>query len=127
MKEMRVYVKPMMESVAVQSNKAVADQCWGESGNVTHYYDSTGHGFVKFTVNAPNCKHWDGSAEENATYTCQLNEQGIPCDQMTPEAAQAAISEFAVAFRTRFEEIANGGSSYKGFSDDFPPDPHGMS
>jgi GTP-binding protein len=41
--------------------------------------------------------------------------------------AEIAIDEFYAAFQKRFDEIANGGSSYKGFSDDFPYDPHGMS
>lgn len=117
----------MMKNVAIQSNKAVADQCWGESGNKMHYYDTTGHGFIKFYVNAPNCSEWEGDAYSTSTFTCQLQEHGMQCDLMSAEAAEAARQEFYAAFKTRFDEIANGGSSYKGFSDEFPYDPHGMS
>lgn len=127
MTELKVYVKPMMKNVAIQSNKAVADQCWGESGNIKHYYDTSGHGFIKFYVDAPNCKQWNGDASSTATFTCLLNEQGQDCDQMTAAAAAAAKAEFYAAFKKRFDEVANGGSSYQGFSEDFPNDPHGMS
>ena len=131
MKNLREYEKPIMSSVAVQSNKSVAAMCWGENhgshAGTYHYYDSTGHGFVKFYVTATNCKEWDGDTSASAVYTCQYNEQGLECEQMTPENENAALSEFFEAFRIRFEQIGNGGSSYDGFSNDYPYDPHGMS
>lgn len=134
MKALKIYEKPMLQSVAIQSNKTVADVCWGEgsSGHApTHYYDSSGHGFVKFKVTTPDCKEWDGQLNEYE-YTCLLTEQGVyptiwDCPETTQELVNSALAQFDVAFTQYYATVANHGSSASGFSDTFPPDPHGMS
>ena len=134
MSTLKSYEKPMLMSVAVQSNRSVADVCWGEgaSGNSpTHYYDSSGHGFVKFRVTTPDCKEWDGQLNEYS-YTCLYVENGTypnnqACPQWSQELEAAALAEFDVAFNKYYATVSNHGSSASGFSDTFPHDPHDKS
>ncbi len=129
---LRKYEKPSLRMVSLRGNAPVAD-CWNEAasnqGRRPRYYDTTGHGFVEFEITGGgNCKNYAGTTQA-LRYTCRLNEAGEYCDQMTPENEAAALAEFEDVFSKAFDEVteANGGSPYKGISDQFPPDPHGMS
>ncbi len=134
MKNLRAYEKPSISSIVIQSNKSVADVCWGEGSSGAspmHYYDTEGHGFVKFTVNTPDCKAWDGKLNYSE-YTCLYRENGTyssnpECPHWTQELENAAMREFQEAFDAYYATVSNHGSSAKGFSNTFPEDPHGMS
>lgn len=126
------YEKPMLKRVSLRSNNPVAD-CWNEAsvgGGPLRYYDTEGHGFVKFRITGGgSCKDFAGTTQD-VEYTCLLNEQGQYCDQMTDDAANAAENEFIAAFTAAFDTQhgnPNGGSPFHGISDTFPEDPHNFS
>lgn len=134
MQTRKEYIRPAMAQVAIQSNRVVADVCWGEGSSGSsplHYYDTQGHGFVKFRVNTPSCKEWDGQLNYRE-YTCSRVEEGIyssvsECPDWSSQLESSALAEFGEAFDTYYASVSNHGSSAKGFSDTFPPDHHGMS
>lgn len=127
---LRTYEKPTVSFVALQSSSPVA-KCWNETNNEnnnrTRYYDSEGHGFIKFNItlgqDCGNVTH----INYNATYTCIYNEQNIPCEYMTAENEAKALEEFQNAWYKTLEAQANGGSNYAGIDDEYPPDYHGFS
>ncbi len=133
MSNLKIYQKPMLKNVKIQSNSAVADWCWSEPehGSPVHYYDTEGHGFVKFRVFTPDCSAWDGRLNTRS-YTCSRVEDGTytqasECPDWSQALENAALAEFQVAFDEYFATVSNHGSSAKGFSDTFPKDHDDMS
>lgn len=127
---LRNYEKPTMRLVTLQSSTPVA-KCWNETNNaqnnVTRYFDSPGHGFIKFNIIlGQNCGNIT-NINVDATYTCSVEINGGNCEQMTPENEAAAMQSFQDAWYATLAAQSNGGSNYAGIDSDYPPDPHRMS
>ena len=134
MQTRKQYRKPAMMKAVIRSSASVAEVCWGEGSSGAsplHYYDTAGHGFVKFRVNTPDCKAWDGQLNYRA-YTCSRVEDGTytnasDCPDWSTSLESSALAEFQDAFDNYYAKVSNHGSSAKGFSDTFPEDHHDMS
>ena len=127
---LKTYEKPKMSYVAIHGGAPVA-KCWNETNNdnnkVTRYFDTPGHGFIKFNITpGQNCGNVT-NINVDAVYTCIVVEAKEECEQMTPENQAAAMQNFDDAWKKTLERQANGGSNYAGIDTDYPSDPHGMS
>ena len=114
----KLYDKPRMLFVELKNKERVADKCWGNHGTGYKYYDTTGTGYVAFTIEAGSCTA-DSGAIQMYYYDSKEDDE--------PERVYEGNKYYDETYRKLLESSGGSyGQPFKGESE-FPDTPEQMS